>query len=364
MGTFLYNYSIRPEEHTIAEALKGAGYATGMFGKWHLGPVKAGSPTNPGAKGFDHWIAHDNFFENDPSFCVDGSAPKQFKGESSAVTVEIALKFIEKQCAAEKPFFAYICFGSPHTPHKAADEFKKLYPNSSAAAQNYMGEVSGIDAAMGTLRESLKRLNIADDTLLWFASDNGASKGGSTGGLRGKKGSVWEGGVRVPAILEWPARIKTPFTTTVTSSTCDMYPTILDLLDIERPDDRPLDGISLVPLMDGTMKTRPSPLAFWVFDRKGGKDPWIDPGKQKGNWRTFKNWKYPNPRTSEFGGGAAIIDGRYKYHSGGTLYDLQADPKESKDLAGQQADVARRMKRRLEEWQTSVERSLSGADYQ
>ncbi|HUG19897.1 MAG TPA: sulfatase-like hydrolase/transferase, partial [Planctomycetaceae bacterium] len=230
-GCFSWGHTLRRQEVTIAEAVRQAGYATGHFGKWHLGSCRKESPASPGNSGFDTWISTPNFYENDPLLCHNGTV-KQYRGESSMVAVETALEFIDQQ--QDKPFLAVIWFGSPHTPHIASDEILKEYPGLSAKEANYLGEITGIDRAMGHLRKELRRRNLAENTLLWYTSDNGPqaleSNPGSAGGLRGRKGSLWEGGVRVPTIIEWPAVVTSPRITDVAGNTFDIYPTLIDLL--------------------------------------------------------------------------------------------------------------------------------------
>jgi arylsulfatase A-like enzyme len=234
-----------------------------------------------------------------------------------------------------------IWFGSPHDPHHALEADKKPYAGRSAAEQNYFGELAAMDRAMGSLRAELRRLSIAPNTLLWFCSDNGGAFGmDSTRGLRGKKGSLWEGGVRVPGIVEWPARLKRPAVTAVPCVTSDILPTVASILGLELKDwPRPLDGISLLPLFDGTMSSRPAPIAFWKHGRDGG-------------------------------GHRALTDNRFKLHLGAEgektkalLYDLLADPKETTDLSGKEPETVAGMEKALEGWKTSVERSLKGEDY-
>ena len=368
-GCFLYNYSIRPQEITIAEVLKRAGYATGHFGKWHLGPVKADSPVNPGASGFDEWLSHDNFFELNPPLSRNGGEPREYPGESSQVVVDASLEFIEKSLAAKKPFLTVVWFGSPHTPHKALDEDKKPYSALSSGLQNYLGEITAMDRAIGHLRKQLAKLGVADDTLVWFCSDNGATGPGSTGGLKGKKGGLWEGGIRVPGIIEWPARVPKPFATALPCCTVDIYPTIVDILGLTVPDQiQPIDGISLLPLIQRKMTERPKPLAFWTYPSKGESKngSFLNPEGLKGTWRTFRNLKHPVPRTKDFPGHAVLMGNRYKLHKLGEkyeLYDVVADPAETKNLAPAKPDVVAQMKPALAAWQTSVERSLAGMDY-
>lgn len=366
-GCFSPNYSIRPEEVTLAEVLKAAGYATGHFGKWHLGPVKANTPVNPGNSGFDEWLSHDNFFEVNPSLTRNGGPPCTYMGESSEVVVNEALKFIRKAKGSKKPFFTVVWFGSPHVPHFALDKDREPYKDLPEKQQHYLGEITAMDRAMGMLRRGLRELGVAENTVLWFCSDNGATKTGSTGGLRGNKGSLWEGGVRVPGILEWPARIRRPRATSMPCVTSDIYPTIVDLLDLDVSNQvQPLDGISLKALIDGEMAERPRPIAFWKYAGGGKGESYLDKELLTGTWRTFRNFKHPTPRTENFGGHAALTDNRYKLHKlpkGLELYDLVADPKETKNIAAENPQIVAKMKADLESWQASVEQSLSGADY-
>ena len=200
---------------------------------------------------------------------------------------------------------------------------------------------------MGALRRGLRKLGIADNTMLWFCSDNGSwldpaapSAHGSNGPFRGRKGDVWEGGIRVPGLIEWPARIKRPVVTEVPVCTSDIYPTIVDLLRIKVPDQvQPLDGISLVPLLEGQMKERPSPIGFW----QGNNDLSADSGPAAWSDNRYK----------------LVKPARNKYE----LYDLTVDPSEKTDLAAERPEIVTRMKAELESWQQSVLRSCRGEDY-
>lgn len=362
-GCFKYNYSIRPQEITVADAVKTAGYATGHFGKWHLGPVKADSCVNPGGCGFDEWLSHDNFFENNPSLSRNGQEPQVIQGESSKVVVDAALEFIRRSVQSTKPFLAVIWFGSPHTPYRALDRDRKIYASLPNQQQHYLGEITAMDRAIGELRGELRELKIADNTLLWFCSDNGATGPGSTGGLKGKKGSTSEGGVRVPCILEWPARIKSPRRTKIPCSTLDIYPTIVDLLGLKLKNQvQPIDGVSLKDLFDGKMDKRSKPIAFGNYTSKGSTGSFVDKAHLKGWWRTFKNDKYTYSEGKKVNA-SALIDNQYKL-ANGKLYDIDADPKESKDISKEHPDIVKRMKAELDQWSLSAYKSLCGLDYE
>jgi arylsulfatase A-like enzyme len=381
---FSWGHPLLPQEITIAEALKTVGYTTGHFGKWHLGSVRSDSPVNPGNSGFDEWLSAPNFFENDPWFSNKGVAIKT-SGEGSQVTVDAALHFIRDAVEMEQPFLAVVWFGSPHAPHEALDEDLQLYSDQPLEMQHFLGEITAMDRAMGRLRTELSELGIADKTLLWYTSDNGAIPQGSTGGLKGKKGDIWEGGLRVPAIIEWPARIPTPRVTEIPASTVDIYPTLLELTGASVKNQPQLDGVSLVPLLDGEMDSRPRALGFWRYPSAGSGTPStkllqelareqlegkVVPASEKTTFRS--GVLNPEFEGIELPGHSAWIDDNFKLHRVAnedgevqfSLFDLSIDPVEQIDLFHQEAEKASRMRAELESWQRSVLRSMNGRDYQ
>ena len=393
-GAFAPNWSTRPEEITLAQILKQAGYRSGHFGKWHLGAVKQDSPLNPNRMGFDEYLSHDNFFEMDPPLSRNGAPPEIIKGESSEIVVAEAVNFTRKVQAEGKPFFVVIWFGSPHGPYSGKPEDVALYSKvPSEDMRRRFAEITAMDRAIGTYRQALRSLGVADTTLLWFNSDNGIpipnEQDSFNGGWRGTKGTVYEGGLRVPAIIEWPAVIKTPRTSSAACVTSDILPTVLDFLGLKHPaPQRPIDGISLRPLIAGdSMKERPSPIGFWKYASQGESQNgrWVSEERSRGTTPTtkqanilFNNFKHPVAKTTDFGGEAAWTDTRFKLvvaesrtgakkkatsNAGVQLFDLTADPKETTDIAARHPDVVQRMRAELAAWQRSVERSLSGADY-
>jgi len=381
-GCFRWGHTLRPQEITIAEALKTAGYVTGHFGKWHLGSVCKGSPVNPGASGFDEWFSAPNFFDNDPILSREGVAI-QTKGESSMVTVDAAIEFIRKHANSPKPFLAVVWFGSPHGPHEAIERDRALYEDQSKKLQHFYGEITGMDRAFGKLRQELRKLVIHENTILWYCSDNGGLPGVGTTGGRANKGKVYEGGLRVPAILEWPARIPRPRVTDVPCNTSDIYPTLLEIVGVEMKNQPPLDGVSLAPLIDGMMKSRPKPMGFWDHPTGGISTPSkklmsellelqksgeeVDnPSRLRLNAGKIVR-KYPE---DSFPGHAAWLNWPWKLHRIESkkgvkleLYNLAKDPEESNDLAAQNGERVRAMKAELERWLESVIRSLNGEDY-
>jgi arylsulfatase A-like enzyme len=341
-GVLTHGYALRLQEKTIAQALKGAGYVTAHFGKWHLNgykgpgaPVLADDPRNPGAFGFDEWVSATNFIDMDPWLGRNG-VPEQLKGDSSELIIGEAVKFLEKHRAGGKPMFAVIWFGSPHSPFRASEADKAPFAKLNDASANHHGELVAMDRSIGTLRHKLRELGLADNTLVVFNSDNGGLpeiKPDTTGGLRGNKGSVYEGGLRVPGIIEWPAVIK-PRVTLHPASTMDLFPTVADIVGLPASSFiQPVDGVSLKPLFTAETGPRAKPFGF------------------------------------RFGEKTALVDNRYKILSNNLkqgrfeLYDLEADPGESKDLGAAEPELFGKMKRQLLAFNESVDASFAGKDY-
>lgn len=363
MGTFSPGSPIRIQEMTIAQALRRAGYATGHFGKWHLNgkngnkdtstppgrAILADDPLSPGKLGFDEWLSADNFFDLNPVLGRQGT-PEAFKGDGSDVVTDEALKFIRKQASAKSPFLAVVWFGNPHVPHKALAKDKEAYKSLPEKDQEYFGEIAAIDRNVGRLRAALREMGIAEDTIIWYCSDNGGAAGPvSTGFLCGNKGTLWEGGCRVPGIVEWPARIPTPLRSSVPCSTLDMYPTLLAAAGATAEKQiEPLDGVNLLSLFDGKMTDR------------GKAIPFVAQINNPNSHAALIDWPYKlhlNPAAGKKGGAK---DGALKSP---LLYDVAKDPKETTDLSAKEPERVAKMTATLQAWRTSVERSLSGADY-
>jgi arylsulfatase A-like enzyme len=261
---------------------------------------------------------------------------EEFAGDWSEIAVNEAVNVLRRHRAGGQPMFAVIWFGSPHSPFKSSPEDKAPFASLDEASANHYGELVALDRSIGGLRKSLRDLGIAEQTLLVFCSDNGGLPGiepPTVGGLRGAKGTVYEGGLRVPGIFEWPGVIA-PRVTDDPASTMDLFPTVADLLDLpESVYVQPVDGESLEPLFSSDLDAREKPIPF------------------------------------RFGSRAALVAGRYKLLtddvSGGSfqLYDIEADPSESRDVAAEQPDRHTEMVRELRAWNASVEASLAGRDY-
>ena len=364
MGTFSPGSPIRAQELTVARVLQSAGYATGHFGKWHLNgkngdkdtktppgrAILAADPLSPGKLGFDEWVSADNFFDLDPVLGRNG-VPEKFRGDGSDVVTDEALKFVRKQAGAGKPFLAVVWFGNPHVPHEALPADKAAYATLPEKDQNYYGELTGVDRSVGRLRAGLRELKVADDTLLWYCSDNGGAAGPkSTGNLRGSKGTLWEGGVRVPGLVEWPARFPKPSVTSVPCSTLDMYPTILAATGaVAERQIQPLDGVNLLPLFDGKATRREKAI------------PFASNITRPTSHATLLDWPYKLHTDAVAGKDKA--GGKDQPVAQVLLFDVSKDPKEATDLAAEQPERVARMKTELAAWKESVAKSLAGADY-
>ncbi len=326
------------QEKTLPQALRKAGYTTALFGKWHLNgvrgpgvPILGNDANHPGKYGFDQWLGTSNFFDLNPLMSRNGKF-EEFQGDSSNIVVAEALKFMRQQ--KDEPFLAVIWYGSPHSPMRALEEDRGDLPDDKVG--NHLGEIVGIDRSIGTLRKGLRELGIEKNTLVWYCSDNGGLDydPDACGGLRGHKSSLFEGGIRVPCIVEWPGKIQ-PVITAFPASTMDMMPTIMDLLSL--PEDSMLtvrDGESLLPLFKGETSKRQHPIPF-VFQLKAAL---ID-----GDYKLLTNNKNK--------------DGEWK------LYNLKDDPAETQDLSGQFPERFEEMKAQAMAVMASVDASAAGRDY-
>ena len=247
-------------------------------------------------------------------------------------------------------------------------------------------EITAMDLSIGKLRRYLEEAGLQENTLLWYCGDNGVPANVSvTTPFRGAKGLMYEGGIRVPGIIEWPKGIPEPSATGVNAVTSDMLPTICDLVGQPLPN-RPMDGISLKPLIDGKMTERGSPICFWSYGTaklpKRGLKPYIDPKLQEGTTplvkilegrrtRNFRNFHHPSITEQDFAGPRAILDDRYKLVVGGQpgsesvreLFDLRKDQAEKNNLIETHPKVAVKLEQQLRAWQQSVLNSLTGANY-
>ena len=357
-----------PSEITIAEVLKEARYSTALYGKWHLGdfqPLKGGNTkwpvSHPGLHGFDHWEATarsgPTITYNCGCFgvtCPKGRQtcenyytirsgnlegwPELIAGDDSHFIWSFAEKYIREQAKAKKPFFLYLPFHTPHQPFVATQQYKEMYHklNFSVDQANYYGAISAMDEVIGKVRELLEELGIKKNTLFWFTSDNGPEieTSGTTNGLRGKKRELYEGGIRVPGVIEWPSVITSNKVSSFAVVTSDLLPTVYDILGIEPKDNRPIDGISILPLLEGKVEKR-GQLIHWAYNIRGDFNGLYKVATSGDRYKLIGKYMY---------GKLA------KYQ----LYDLVNDIGETKDLSESEPAITREMISQFEEWMKSV----------
>ena len=351
-----------PEEMTLAERLKQLGYATGHFGKWHLGTVTtAMKDSNRGKKGdFSHYSPP---WKNGFDVCFSTEAkvptydpmkkPKNVKnlrygwvpvsdadsepygthyfdhtgalvtdnlaGDDSRVIMDRTIPFIQDASKQGKPFFVVVWFHAPHLPVVAGPKHASLYKDLGWKEQMYYGCITALDEQVGRLRSELEKLGVMDNTMMWFSSDNGPENQtpGTAGKLRARKRSLYEGGVRVPGLLTWPGKIQSPREVKAPCHTGDYYPTILAALGQSAGDKR-LDGIDIMPVIRGERSDRGS----------------------------FIHFTYGNQDSS--------VGDRYKLYRKAKepwqLYDLQQDMGEQKDLAVSMPKVVQQLSRAHQDW--------------
>ena len=345
VGVPEHGYALRHQEITLPQVLSDAGYQTAHFGKWHLNGLRGpGAPIlrhdkfHPGTFGFDHWLSVTNFYDRDPLLSRGGDF-EDHRGDSSDVIIEQALQHIERQAESDKPFFTVIWYGTPHSPFKASAEDNAPFEDLDESSMHHYGELVALDRSVGALRSGLRRLNIEKETLFWYCSDNGGLpkiKPPTTGGLRGNKGTIYEGGLRVPGIIEWPGTIK-PRRTDYPASVMDMMPTILELAGVTHPlPNRPSDGISLTGLFGGLAKEPPQRPESISFRYKKGAAA-ID-----GNWKVL---------TRDFKKGPF------------ELYNLEQDTAETTNVAKKYPERFNTMRGKLLAWLDSTDASEAGKDY-
>jgi arylsulfatase A-like enzyme len=330
VDTFLGRSMMYPDEVTVAEILSGAGYRTGIFGKWHLGdnyPMRAvdqgfhealthrgggiGQPADPpGNRYFDPILEHNG-------------KPVRMKGYCTDIFFDAAMKFIEQN--RSRPFFAYIPTNAPHSPLQVDESYVAPFRTmgiDDATAKVY-GMVKNLDDNMGRLLGRIKALNLEENTILIFLTDNGPQQNRYNAGMRGRKGTVYQGGIRVPFFVRWPGAIKPGGKIDRIAAHIDVLPTLLEACGVDKLAGPAVDGKSLMPLLRGSRANWPDRTLFTQWHR--GDEPEL-----------FRS--------------CAARTQRYKLVEGRELYDLDEDPGETTDIASAKPDVAARLRKATEEW--------------
>lgn len=332
-----------PERTTLAEAFRNAGYRTAIFGKWHLGNVPEKSPLK---QGFDEFFGHkegciDNYshffywagpnrhdlWRNDAEHHEDGAFFPD-------LAVREACRFIGEN--RERPFFLYLPFNLPHYPLQAEERFRSMYSQLDDQRARYAAVVSSLDEKIGRIIETLDALELRENTIIVFMSDNGHSVeertfggGGSAGAYRGHKFTLWEGGIHVPCIVSWTGRVPESEVRDQPIISMDWFPTLANWCGIPLPDG-PLDGTDLAGLVAHGDMRAPARALHWMVQGQ-----WA---AREGNWKLIVN-------ALETG-----ADGRTAPRERPFLANLADDPGEQTDLAEQYPEKVARLTRLHEEW--------------
>jgi arylsulfatase A-like enzyme len=320
------------DQKTIGDAFKAAGYATALFGKWHNGSQY---PYHPNARGFEEYYGFTSGHWGDyfsPPLEHNGRFVKG-NGYLTDDLTDHALAFVEKN--RTRPFFCYVAYNTPHSPMQVPDrywdrfkekELKLRYEGPQredpAMTRAALAMCENIDANVGRVLRRLEELKLADNTIVLYFSDNGPNSWRWNGGMKGRKGSTDEGGVRSPLLVRWPGHVKAGTRVQPIAAAIDLLPTLADLARVPLPKGKPLDGVSLEPLLLG----------------RGEK--WPD--------RTiFSHWN----------GSVSVRTQQHRLDSAGRLYDMTKDPGQQRDVSGDDPKTAARLREAVAGWKREV---LSG----
>jgi arylsulfatase A-like enzyme len=336
-----------PDEFTIAEVFAAAGYRTGAFGKWHLGD---NSPLRAQDQGFEDVFMHGgggvgqgpdywgNKYFDDTYFRM--GVPEKVEGYCTDVWFSDAMRFIEQN--RDAPFFAYISTNAPHGPYLVDKKYSQPYVDQGVPAtmSNFYGMITNIDENLGRLREKLKALELERNTILIFMTDNGSAAGwrapanakgswkGFNAGMRGGKGSEYDGGHRVPFFIHWPAGgLSTGADVNQLSAHVDVLPTLVELCRIKDPAAKTRDGTSLVKPLYGNTRVLQDRTLLVHSQRVSNPEKWRKSAVMTNRWR--------------------LVNGR-------ELYDMQDDPKQQSNVAESHPQVLEKMRGEYDEWWKSL----------
>ncbi len=360
LRTGLYNTrfggdSMGLDEITVAELLKEAGYRTGLFGKWHLGKYPEYQPQNRGFdQFFGHYHGHIERYQF-PDQVYRNGQPVEARGYVSDVFTDATIDFIEYSVTkTDQPFFCALMYNAPHSPF-LMDTSHYDQSKGDATIKKYLDKglpmrearlyalIDRVDQNLGRLLGKLDQLGIAENTLVVFTSDNGGVSKFFKGGMRGNKASAYEGGVRAPCFVRWPAKIKAGQQVDSQTSHVDWLPTFCELAGIQPPTDRIIDGISLVGALEGNGKPTHHQYVYHTWDR-------YTPNPDR-------RWSISDDRWKLL---CQVGTGRTATRANWRLFDLQSDPGESTNVAGEHPEHVRRLRKAFTDWFESV---TAGQDY-
>ncbi len=337
---------LRTSELVLPKLLKEKGYETCHSGKWHLnGKFNDPAQPQPGDHGYDHWMATQNnagpSHKNPNNFVRNGKPVGQLEGYSAPLVVGEAIKWLDSGRDKTKPFFLAVWAHEPHLPIESDPVFQKPYEKiEEADVRQHHGNVTQLDHAFGKLMKSLDSQKLTDNTFVFFTADNGPEgpevlKGrnrGSSGGLRGRKRAMYEGGIRVAGMARWPGHIKPGSTSDVPVIGSDFFPTALGLAGRKLPDDRTIDGGDVLPVLTGKADSvkRQTPL-YWRLNMAPNN---LHMAMRQGDWKILAAQDFSKLE----------------------LYNLKTDPKETTDLKDKEKDRFEKMKKELETLNASIER--------
>ena len=322
------------DEQTIGDVFKAAGYATGAFGKWHNGMQ---APYHPNSRGFEefygfcsgHWgnyfdplLEHNGKMVKGKGFCVDDFTDK-------------AMDFIEKSTEDGKPFFAYLPYNTPHSPMQVPDRWWEAHKDNPMKARTgneniehtraALAMCENIDWNVGRLLKKLDDLKVAKNTIVIYFNDNGPNGSRWNGGMKGRKGSTDEGGVRSPLLVRWPAKICAGKKVTQISAALDLLPTLADLCGVQFVPRKTLDGMNVAPVILGE-----------------------EPSEDLVNRRIFSKWRATSVRTQQF-----------RLDSQGKLYDLRMDIGQKKDVSKKFPEIAAQLRKEVKDWEAEMKKELN-----
>jgi arylsulfatase A-like enzyme len=337
---------------TVADYLRKAGYRTALIGKWHLGEEDECHPLN---RGFDEFYGFlgggRNYFQgqgelapanhNNYTRLVRGREPVRELEYTTYAFAREAMSFIGRQKANKQPFFLFLSFNAVHTPLQAPPDVVARFPAiKNKTRQTYAAMVSAMDESIGRVLKALREAGLEENTLVCFISDNGgpitrnAPNGSTNTPLRGGKGEIWEGGIRVPFFMSWKGRLAPGTTYGQPVSQMDLTATALALAGVTPEAKWPVDGVDLLPFLDGK-RGEPHSILCWEYERRAAI--------RQGQWKLVFS---PEAK------------GRKQAISG--LYDLASDIGENQDLAGRQPERVESLQSLWSDWRKGVEPSPSG----